>query len=148
MNKKFDLKIATLAMAIMLGVLTLVLGIVFYATFERPVLDVFLPELETFRAWTAVEMLLGVIFIAVAVIYYFALKKKWWKFTLIGVLILAISLEIVLTILLFRNADYIANSIFLLVLSFIVIALYITIFVTLLIENHKQLKENKLNKEG
>lgn len=148
MKKKFDLKLATMTMAIMVGVLTLVVGIVFYTTFEPPLMTVFLPELEAFRSWTAVAMVLGTVFIAVAVVNYFAQKKKWWDFVLIATLVLAIILEIVLTILLIKNTDYIANSSFLLVLSFFVIALYTAILATLSIQNRTRYTKNKYNKEG
>src|SRR5690606_3749957 len=117
------------------SMLTLVVGIVFYTTFEPPLMSVFLPELEAFRSWKVVSMVLGAVFISVVTVNYFAKKKKWWGFILIATLILAIILEIVLTILLIKNSDYIANSSLLLVLSFFVVALYIAILSNLLIQN-------------
>ena len=138
MKKIFDLKLATMIMAIMVGVLALVVGIVFYTTFKQPLMTAVLPELEAFRSWTTVAMVLGTVFTTVAVVNYFAQKKKWWDFILIAILVLAIILEIVLTILLFRNMDYIANSSVLQVLSSFVIVLYTAILATLSIQNRKQ----------
>ncbi|MCU0104965.1 hypothetical protein N7603_04770 [Acholeplasma vituli] len=140
MIKKFDLKLAT--MAIIAGVFRLVAGIVFYTTFVPPIMTVFIPELEAFQAWTAIAMVLGAVFVTVAVLNYLAPKKKWWGFILIVTLVLAIILEIVLTILLFKNTNYVANSSILLVLLFFVIALYIVILATLSIQNRTRYTKN------
>lgn len=74
MNEKKDSKIVV--MAIMVGLLTLVIGIVFYSTFEPPLMTVFIPELETFRSWIAVSMVLGIVFISVTTVNYFVEKRK------------------------------------------------------------------------
>lgn len=139
--KKFDLKLLTMIMAIMVGMLTLVVGIVFYTTFEPPLMSVFVPELEAFRAWKAVSMVLGTVFIVIVVVNYFAKKKKWWDIALIATTVLTIILEIVLVVLLFKNTNYIENSSLLLVLSFFVIGLCIATLMTLLIQNQTRYKK-------
>lgn len=138
MVKKFNLNLAAKAATIIASVLTIVVGIIFYITFEPPIITVVIPELDAFMAWTVVAMVLGTIVIVVTIVNHFTLKKKWWNYILIGLLILAIILEIALVVLLFKNTSYIENYTFLFVLSLFAITLYMASLATLSIQIHKQ----------
>lgn len=133
MVKKLDLKLAITVMAILAGILTLVSGIVFYTTFKLPIMTVVMPELNALNAWTAVAMALSAVVMAVAVVNHLA-KKATWRFVLISVIALVVILETVLTVLLFRNTDLVANSTILIVLSFLMIAIYIATAIILAIQ--------------
>ena len=119
MIKKIDLRLTTMIMSIMAGVLALVVGMIFYVTFEQVSFSIYIPELESFKAWTPIAMFLGFVSISVTVVNYFTPKKKGWSFTLITTLVLATILEIVLTILLFKIKIYVSNSQFCLCCHFL-----------------------------
>jgi len=125
MVKKMDIKLITTIVAVLGGALMLIAGIIFYATFEQPMITVVIPELDALFAWTAVSMVLSALIIVIAVVNHLVKKAEWTIFILIFMIVLTIILEVALVILLFRNIDLVSSSAFLLILSFLAISAYI-----------------------
>ena len=117
MGKKCNFKLETMTIIILANILLLISGVVFYTTFKQPIMTVVIPELDALQAWKAIGMVLSAVAIVIAIIQHLTKEITWLRIFLIFLSTIEIILEILLTVLIFRNTNFVANYVVLIVIS-------------------------------